>query len=370
MAGLSYSLEVLPRGLRLTVGGYNEKIPELAKTVCECLKDRSFLPDEKTFARFKDQVVRVAKAFDNKQPYGLASYYAGVVAEPRRFKRLNGGIRKELDKVTLKDLEEYSKTIWKEGKMKALIQGNVEQKEAEELVNLVGGVLDFETGQVPEEYYPLLIPKEGLKLGVRNPNPNNLNDAVEVVIQSRDTSERGHAVVEVLAAIASEPFYDDLRTKQQLGYVVTSGVNANGETRSVVFLVQSGTKGAEGLSKAVSKFLEEFEGLLGGLSNEDVSEYVKGLLEKKLEPDKRLIYEVKRNWGEIASDKLVFDRTQREAKEMETVGKDDVLRWWKEAIAEGGMVEVRVRSKGGAEGRELGVDEIDKNREGRERGLG
>lgn len=53
------------------------------------------------------------------------------------------------------------------------------------------------------------------------------------------------------------------------------------------------------------------------------------LIDKKTEPDKDLAIEVQRNWGEIASGRLQFDRLQREAAALLNVEKEDLLDFWK-----------------------------------------
>lgn len=45
--------------------------------------------------------------------------------------------------------------------------------------------------------------------------------------------------LQVLCQYLREPFFDDLRTKQQLGYVVFSGYTKQQDTEGVIFMVQS-----------------------------------------------------------------------------------------------------------------------------------
>jgi secreted Zn-dependent insulinase-like peptidase len=54
-----------------------------------------------------------------------------------------------------------------------------------------------------------------------------------------------------------EPFFDDLRTKQQLGYVVASRSTSDRGMQSIWFLIQSPTKCGEYQIAATNKFLLE-----------------------------------------------------------------------------------------------------------------
>ena len=76
LAGLSYDIKILARGIRLTFGGYNDKIKKFASFVSNKLFTRvqDLLPaDDKDFDRYKDQIMRALSAFDASQPYSHAS---------------------------------------------------------------------------------------------------------------------------------------------------------------------------------------------------------------------------------------------------------------------------------------------------------
>jgi len=137
MAGLTYDVQVLPRGIRLTVGGYNEKLKDFAAYVVKRLaRDlHEVLPkSEDEFNRYKDRLTRELAAFDVKQPYSHAIYYSALTLYPQKFKYANDEMRKALDAATLQQLQSYVRTLWSSGKGEALIQGNIEEAEALELV--------------------------------------------------------------------------------------------------------------------------------------------------------------------------------------------------------------------------------------------
>ena len=167
------------------------------------------------------------------------------------------------------------------------------------------------------------------RLYVSEPNPSNNNAATQIVFQCLDTSEKSHVLVELLSSIISEPFFEDLRTKQQLGYIVSSGIKAIGNTRTLSFVVQSNVAPASKLTEAAWKFLEGVRSTyLEPLNEGDISVYVKGILDSKTEPDKRLSIEVTRNWSEISSGRLQFNRLQSEAAAALNLSKADLLQYW------------------------------------------
>jgi insulysin len=282
--------------------------------------------------------MRGLSAFDVKQPYFHASYYSQIALQPPRFQYDNTALREAIREVNLSDLIEYVNTLWKSGRGEALIQGNFDQKEAMELVKNIGDVLPFRP--IVQEEYPsrleaLPLPAYGpkklpTKLIVAEPNPDNENSVATVMLQSLGTSEKDHVLIELISSIVQEPFYNELRTKKQLGYIVSSGIRAVGNSRTLSFIVQSSVAPADKLSIEIVKFLNTVEDrFLNKLLKADLAVYVKSLIDRKTEPDKELATEVTRNWAEIASGRFQFDRIQREAAALLDVQKEDLLDFWR-----------------------------------------
>jgi len=340
LAGLSYDVQVLPRGVRLTFGGYNDKLADFASYVANKLSkeiDSVLPPTEEEFERNKDNISRGLAAFDVKQPYSHAIYYSSLAIQPEKFQYSNADMREALKTISLSDLKAYARTIWASGKGEALVQGNVDKKEALALVDVIDQALAFQTITADEypgrlKALPLPISRKGgvaTKLTISEPNPSNQNSVSQFYIQNLGVSETDHVLIEVLSALIEQPFYDDLRTQQQLGYIVSSGVKGLEETRVFSLIVQSSVATAEALTDAIYKFLEKFRATtLANLTDVEFSLVVKGILDRKTEPDKKLAQEVIRNWNEIVNGKLQFNRVQTEASALLSLQKEDVLLFW------------------------------------------
>jgi len=92
LADLSYDLQVLPRGVRLTFGGYNDKLKTFASYVSSKLArdlDDVLPSNEEEFERYKDNLMRGLSAFKVKQPYAHAIYYSALTQQPRNFQYTN-----------------------------------------------------------------------------------------------------------------------------------------------------------------------------------------------------------------------------------------------------------------------------------------
>jgi insulysin len=246
LAGLTYDFQVLPRGARLTFGGYNDKLEDFVCYVTSKLArdlDDVLPSSEDEFERFKDNLLRALSAFNVKQPYAHAIYYSGLLQQPRQFQYTNDQLVTAMKTTTLSDLKSYVKNLWARGKGECLIQGNYNTKEALEIVETIDDTLGFKTisaGQYPERLKALPLPQTGFtqqppRLSISEPNPLNNNAASHITLQCLETSEKNHVLVEIMGAIIEEPFFNELRTNQQLGYIVSSGVKGKSCTRNIMF---------------------------------------------------------------------------------------------------------------------------------------
>ena len=108
-------------------------------------------------------------------------------------------------------------------------------------------------------------------------------------------------------------------------------------TRTLSFIVQSSVAASAVLSVEIIKFLDSVEEkLLQNLSKADLAVYVKSLIDRKTEPDKELSVEVTRNWSEISSGRLEFDRLQKEAAALLAVTKEDLIQFWRQLYSSNG----------------------------------
>lgn len=340
LAGLTYDVRVIPRGVRLTIGGYNDKLQTFATYVSKKISadTKDILPkDAAEFDRYKDILVRTLAAFDVRQPYAHCSYYSNLMVQPPEFLYADNELKEATENVTLEDLKSYVNSVWSSGKGLALVQGNLDESEAQSLVSTIDSALGFKpitAADFPRELSPLPLPTTKAKgmpvrLAISEPNPENGNAASLVAIQCLSEDPKEQVLMELVSSIVAEPFYEDLRTRQQLGYIVSSGVKPVGKTKSLGFIVQSSTAKNEKLTSEILKYMDNIRPtLLENLPKADLAVYVKSLIDRKTEPDKQLATEVTRNWAEIASGRLEFDRTQREVAALLDVTKADLLDFW------------------------------------------
>lgn len=111
----------------------------------------------------------------------------------------------------------------------------------------------------------------------------------------------------------TEPAFDQLRTKEQLGYIVHTASFKLGKTVSLRIIVQSNSRRPCYLDKQVETFLAQYRTVLETLTAEELNDNIQAVVEKLLEKPKNLDKETMRYWDEITSGSHLFSRRQREA---------------------------------------------------------
>jgi insulysin len=109
----------------------------------------------------------------------------------------------------------------------------------------------------------------------------------------------------------SEPAFDQLRTKEQLGYIVHAGTKQVGQNAGLHIIIQSGVKDPHYLNNRIEEFLTAFRVDLAAYSAEKFASFVTAVVEKLAEKPKNIDEESGRYWEEIRTGRYLFDRKKQ-----------------------------------------------------------
>eukprot|EP00904_Undaria_pinnatifida_P012432 jgi/Undpi1/8319/HiC_scaffold_25.g10788.m1 len=339
MAGLGYSLDFTTRGVRLSFGGFGDKMPDFINKVAEAVA--TFTPNDPVeFERLRDVVRRDLSSYDTQQPYQHAMSNANVASEDPRFTVKQ--IRETLDSIKVEDVKPIVSRLFEEAEGISLMQGNLRETDVPRYLD--GVRRWFHPSPLPSEKrpekmvvkFPLTPVGCGSLIRRREQNENNDNSASQLLFQVSDRTMESRVLSQLLMSVMEDPYYDSLRTQQQLGYLVFSGVKIVEGVSFMYLLVQSAERGPSYLSDRSLEFLKGFRQQLVDLPASQLRDYAGGLVDRKLEPDRRLSSEAERNWSEITTGQLNFDRRRDEAKALRAIREGDLLRFFDRHFLEGG----------------------------------
>jgi insulysin len=200
------------------------------------------------------------------------------------------------------------------------------------------------------------------------PDPSNLNSGIEYFIQMEhvpvlpshlrdkvssgitDTRKTTRALTQILAQIIQEPCFHQLRTTEQLGYIVQSGVRTFGSLTGIKILVQS-ERDPRYIESRIESFLQTriHNLLIHTMTEDDFRRQVQSLVDKKLKKDMKLREESARYWTQITNGFYDFQEVMEDVEMMMTVTLEDARAFFLEWILPGAprvkKVSVHIRSQ-------------------------
>ncbi|GAA5996471.1 uncharacterized protein JCM10292_007631 [Rhodotorula paludigena] len=323
LAGMSYSFEQAADGVLLTLDGYDDKLAVLVDVIVQRMRD--YEVDEQRFALIHDQLKRLYENFRLEQPYqhvGIdGAHLTTAVSYPIEDKLA------ALDHITPASLQEHARAVFGRCHIESLVHGNVRRSEALELARIVEDAFKPEplTADELKSRQALVVP-EGVWLA-RRPVPNSLdaNTAVEQFTYVGDLSDDALRVrLSVFGTIMSEPLFDDLRGKQQLGYIVSSGPRKSIAFMGLRVIVQSERDGPF-IESRINQFWEDFRVKLDEMSEAEFDKYKESVVARKLEDHKNMWQESSALWVDIHSGWYDFEQRWRDAELVKQLTKADVV---------------------------------------------
>jgi secreted Zn-dependent insulinase-like peptidase len=153
-------------------------------------------------------------------------------------------------------------------------------------------------------------------------------------MQGDNTSFEERARFRLLAQIISSPFYEEIRTNRQMGYIVYATPFEMLETPALGFVVQSPSASPAEIDQAVQEFSNSFEETLSALTAERLDREKQAVISKLLERDRQLGEISSRYWREIDRGMDTFDSRQQLANSIKQVGKPQLLETFRKAVLE------------------------------------
>ncbi|KAK2769677.1 a-pheromone processing metallopeptidase ste23 [Colletotrichum kahawae] len=327
LAGLQYSVTIDARGLFLSLGGYNHKLDVLLEKVLATMRNL-----EMKYERFIVISERLNRDYSNREleePFHQVSAYTASLNSERNYvveEYLAG-----LSNITAEDVCQFKKHILSQVHIESYVLGNLYKDDALKLTNMIEKIL--EPRELPNHQWPVIrslvlpagsnyIYKKTLK------DTANINHCIEMWLYIGDESDRmKRARTLLLGQMIPEPAFDQLRTKEQLGYIVFSGYLSFSTTCGFCFTIQS-EKNPGYLEWRIEEFLKSFSKTLESMSEATFKDQKQSLISERLEKPLNLEWESCWHWDKICSESYDFDRSAKDAAIVETITKEDMIEFY------------------------------------------
>jgi len=332
LAGIIYQIRNTNSGLSIVVSGYHDKQILLVNAIMEKLMN--FTIDKDRFEMLKETYLRGLNNFKADQPYVHSNYYTSFVMSQHAWSKEELLLCQEF--ITPNELEKFVKDFLSELFVESLVHGSVSSNQAR---NLELGILTpLRDSGVKAVLPSRRVREREVKLPVGSShyfdtkNTVHANSSITVVYQGGASSTEQNALYDLTAQILSEPTFDELRTKQQLGYIVQSGVRASNGTRGFNVMIQSPYPVAE-LEERIETFLQKMEVYIADMSEKEFETHREALIQSKLEQPKMMGSLSIRWWGEIMSNQYNFGRHLVAVEYLRSITKEQLLDHYKKFIS-------------------------------------
>ncbi|KAF3827763.1 hypothetical protein GH733_000998 [Mirounga leonina] len=221
--------------------------------------------------------------------------------------------------------------------IEALLHGNITKQAALGIMQMVEDTLIEHAHTKPllpsqlVRYREVQLPDRGWFVYQQRNEVHN-NCGIEIYYQTDMQSTSENMFLELFCQIISEPCFNTLRTKEQLGYIVFSGPRRANGIQGLRFIIQS-EKPPHYLESRVEAFLITMEKSIEDMTEEAFQKHIQALAIRRLDKPKKLSAECAKYWGEIISQQYNFDRDNTEVAYLKTLTKEDIIKFYKEMLA-------------------------------------
>lgn len=154
----------------------------------------------------------------------------------------------------------------------------------------------------------------GLLLNANVKNKSEENSAIEIYFQvdqdAGQSSTRANAIADLFQEIVCEPFFDQLKTKEQLGYLVKCGCRMIYRVLGFCFYVLSSKHSPPYIQERIDAFIDKLQQILGEMDDKEFETYKVTLIAKKLEKDPSLLDETRHHWSQVVEKRYLFQKLE------------------------------------------------------------
>lgn len=320
LAGLSVSLYPHMKGISVRLSGYNERQPLLLDALLTAMKQPRL--DADRFDLIRRQYAQELANERNDPPYDQTTgeLYNLLLPQWSSEQKLAA-----LESVTLPQLRAFVPRLLAQTRLRVLSHGNRLADEALAMAQTVNQALR-QNAEVAE---PASIQVVQLAAGqplVQTLSLEHADSAVTLYTQGADSDINTRAAYMLLGEMLSSPFYNELRTEQQLGYIVFASPVPLLKVPGLAFVVQSPVADPLTLEQKMEQFLAQAEPMFSQLDEASLNAVKNSTLSRLLQKETSLSQRSGRYWQELDRGELGFDSREQLAQAISTLGVADLQR--------------------------------------------
>ncbi|MFQ6370524.1 insulinase family protein [Shewanella sp. YIC-542] len=322
VAGLSYNIYPHQGGITLHLAGYTGKQETLLALLIDKAKNQDFT--QQRFDNIKRQLLRSWHNSAQAKPISQLFTALTVTLQRRSYEPLK--MAEALESCTLDDLYQHIQQFYQRIYLEGLVYGDWLDSEAKILAKRLQHILSLFSKPSEESARELIdLQHKGTlmrELAIKHP------DSAIVVYYQSEIAEPSHmALFSLLNHAMSSPFFHELRTQKQLGYMVGTGYLPLNRHPGMIFYVQSPVAGPRQLLETIDQFIADFNYAVMQITNEQWEATKEGLINQIMEHDANLKTRGQRYWVSIGNKDYNFNQRQQVVSTLETLTRADLIKF-------------------------------------------
>ncbi|CAL1166766.1 unnamed protein product [Cladocopium goreaui] len=303
-AGLAYSLDSSVTGMSLMVAGFSDKLPVLLEAVVSRMgKAVSSSSFDIVLDRYQRHLRNVAL---KQRPCDLALRKSTELTRQNHFSTEE--MLAVIDQVRLEDVQSEHQRLFRDAFFETLVTGHAGTAEAEQLAEHLAPLVPG--GRAPEDPEEAEFPEGQTLWIIPGTNPEERNNCVLMELQLPGNLQ-GSVFTALLVRMLNPKVFEDLRTKQQLGYIVQLSNMEGRRFQKLRLLVQTEFEAPEVRARIERCWKRQLQWVLEEMDEAEFQRQKQGLGSLLAEAPKNLNEEFNRFWVEVTRRRYDFQRRQK-----------------------------------------------------------
>ncbi|MDG3088709.1 insulinase family protein [Vibrio hannami] len=322
IAGMGYNIYAHQGGITLTISGFSQKQPELLKMILTRFGERDF--SQERFDNIKQQMLRNWNNASQDRPISQLFNAMTGILQPNN--PPYPALIEAIESIEMDELASFVEALLAELHVEMFVYGDWQKEDALKVAEITKDALRVHNQQYEESLRPLVTLGDAGTFQ-REVFCDQDDSAIVVYHQSPDTEPRSVALYTLANHLMSATFFHEIRTKQQLGYMVGTGNMPLNRHPGLVAYVQSPKAAPKELLKAIDEFLNAFYMVLLELNEYQWHSSKKGLWHQIAAPDSNLRSRAQRYWVAIGNKDYEFNHREKVLQELKTLTRADMIRF-------------------------------------------
>ena len=331
LADVNYSLYRHGRGFSVRISGFEDQQTVLLTLVVDALRNPEFDADK--FGIIRDRYARQLKNVARDAPSSQVIHEVyRLLMKPywTESERLA-----ELENISTADLQSFHKAFYEKVDVVALSHGDVSAESSRHRAAIVASLFE-QSERISNVDHTGIRKLDGETVYLRSMDIDHTDAALAVYFQGAAASREERAKTSLIKTLLESPFYNQLRTVNQVGYLVHTGTIEVDRHPGLFFAVQSPGHSPEQLNALYNEFIADFADQLEQMPLQQFESIRAGLVDRILRKPQKLGDRTSRYWREIDNNELDFDSKLKFAEAVEMLSLEDMKDYYRQLLIDRG----------------------------------